>query len=419
MATLNIRIQLRNDTAENWTTQNPILLKGEMGVEIDTGKTKIGNGTDHWETLKYSGVDEDTIKGIIDNNRSAFTEVVPEEGETDAQALARVITNPKKGDMAVVVRTFIEGKESYTAKQSYTAYIHDGTGFKAMDGNYSAENVYFDKDLKLTEAFGRYKPDASGSVEVPSTGKSVYSLIDDAFSQSKNPTTTQPSASVKITANSGTFEIGTKKNLTYSASLNTGAYSYGPTPTGVNATTYTATCDGKTLTGATGTFENIVADGTKKISISIAHSAGSIPKTNKGADYADGQIKSGTKTATSSQALVGVRYMFWGPMTKDIALNSANIRALAHKEESKAKTLDVFGPGDKAVKVVVAVPAGRKITKVLLTSSMNADITSAFAKQTSTVSIEGAQGYAGIAYDIYVYQPASIDKGERYAITIG
>lgn len=413
MATLNIRIQLRNDTAENWTAWNPVLLKGEMGVENDTGKTKIGNGTDHWKTLKYSGVDEDTIKGIINNNRSAFTEVTANDGETDAQALARVITNPKKGDMAVVVRTFVEGK------QSYTAYIHDGTGFKAMDGNYSAENVYFDKDLKLTEAFGRYKPDASGSVKVPSTGQSVYSLIDDAFSQSRNPTTTQPSASVSITANSGTFEIGTKKNLTYSASLNTGAYSYGPTPTGVSATTYTATCDGKTLTGATGTFENIVADGTKKISISIAHSAGSIPKTNKGADYADGQIKAGTKTATSSQVLIGVRYMFWGPMTEDVALNSANIRALAHKEESKAKTLATFGPGDNAVKVVVAVPAGRKITKVLLTSSMNADITSSFAKQTSTVSVEGAQGYAGTAYDVYVYQPASIDKGERYAITIG
>ena len=34
--TLNIRIQLRNDTAENWTSKNPILLKGEMGVETDT-----------------------------------------------------------------------------------------------------------------------------------------------------------------------------------------------------------------------------------------------------------------------------------------------------------------------------------------------------------------------------------------------
>lgn len=412
--TLNIRIQLRNDTAENWTNANPLLLKGEMGVETDTGKTKIGNGTDHWTTLKYSGVDEDTIKGIISNNRNDFTAVEATEEETDAQALARKITNPKKGDMAVVIR-IIAGD-----KKSYTAYIHNGTAFAAMDGNYSADNVYFDKDLKLTEAFGRYEPDASGSVKVPSTGKSVYSLIDDAFSQSKNPIITQPSASVSITANSGTFEIGTKKNLTYSASLNTGAYSYGPTPTGVSATTYTATCDGKTLTGATGTFDNIVADGTKKISISIAHSAGSIPKTNKGADYADGQIKAGTKTATSSQALVGVRYMFWGPMTDASAeLNSANIRALAHKEESKAKTLGEFGPGDKAVKVVVAVPAGRKITKVLLTSSMNADITSSFAKQTSTVSVEGAQGYAGTAYDVYVYQPASIDKGERYAITIG
>lgn len=411
--TLNIRIQLRNDTAENWTTANPVLLKGEMGVEIDTGKTKIGNGTDDWKTLKYSGVDEDTIKGIIDNNRSAFTEVVPNEGETDAQALARAITTPKKGDMAVVVREFVSGKHSYTA------YIYD-TAWSAMDGNYSADNVYFDKDLKLTEAFGRYKPDASGSVNVPSTGKNVYSLIDDAFSQSKNPTTTQPSASVSITANSGTFEIGTKKNLTYSASLNTGAYSYGPTPTGVSATTYTATCDGKTLTGATGTFENIVADGTKKISISIVHSAGSIPKTNKGADYTDGQIKAGTKTATSSQSLVGVRYMFWGPMTDASAeLNSANIRALAHNKATGTGALSTFGAGAGAKKVVVAVPAGRKITKVLMPSALNADVTALFVKQSAQVQVQGANAYTAAAYDVYVYQPASIDAGETYTVTIG
>ena len=411
--TLNIRIQLRNDTAENWTNANPLLLKGEMGVETDTGKTKIGNGTDLWEDLKYSGVDEDTIKGIIDNNRDNFTEVTPNEGESDAQALARMITNPKKGDMAVVIR-IIAGD-----KKSYTAYIHNGTAFTAMDGNYRADNVYFDKNLKLTEAFGRYEPDASGSVEVPSTGQSVYSLIEDAFSQSKNPTTTQPSASVRITANSGTFEIGTKKNLSYSASLDTGAYSYGPTPTGVSATTYTATCDGKTLTGATGTFDNIVADGTKKISISITHSAGSIPKTNKGADYAEGQIKAGTKTATSSQALVGVRYMFWGPMTEDIALNSASIRALSKKEAVSKKTLDTFGAGAGAKKVVVAVPAGYKVTKVLMPSAMNADATANFVKQTSQVQVEGAEGYTAAAYDVWVYQPASIDSSETYAVTIG
>jgi hypothetical protein len=37
-----IRIQLRKDTASNWTTNNPLLYPGEMGIETDTGKFKIG-----------------------------------------------------------------------------------------------------------------------------------------------------------------------------------------------------------------------------------------------------------------------------------------------------------------------------------------------------------------------------------------
>ena len=36
--TLDVKIQIRNDTKNNWTTQNPVLLKGEMGVETDTRK---------------------------------------------------------------------------------------------------------------------------------------------------------------------------------------------------------------------------------------------------------------------------------------------------------------------------------------------------------------------------------------------
>ena len=412
--TLNIRIQLRNDTAENWTTANPVLLKGEMGVEIDTGKTKIGNGTDDWKTLKYSGVDEDTIKGIIDNNRNTFTEVVPNEEESDAQALARVITTPKKGDMAVVVREFVNGKHSYTA------YIYD-IAWSAMDGNYSADNVYFDKDLTYTANIGVLTVPSSGSGTISASGKNVKDVLASILASEKNPSTVAPAVTIGTQTNFGTFEIGTKKNLVYGATLSAGSYTYGPA-TDITAKTWEATCTGVTgsKTTASGTFENVVAEATAKtITVKATYDAGAIPVTNLGNQYPAGQIKAGSASKTSS-SLVGVRYMFWGPMTDASAeLNSANIRALAHKEESKAKTLATFGPGDKAVKVVVAVPAGRKITKVLLTSSMNADITSSFAKQTSTVSVEGAQGYAGTAYDVYVYQPASIDKGERYAITIG
>ena len=37
-----IRIQLRRDTSGNWTTNNPLLYPGEMGIETDTGKFKLG-----------------------------------------------------------------------------------------------------------------------------------------------------------------------------------------------------------------------------------------------------------------------------------------------------------------------------------------------------------------------------------------
>jgi hypothetical protein len=51
--TVPVRLQLRADTAANWTSVNPILLANELGRETDTGKIKIGNGTATWTSLAY------------------------------------------------------------------------------------------------------------------------------------------------------------------------------------------------------------------------------------------------------------------------------------------------------------------------------------------------------------------------------
>ena len=48
-----VQIQLRRGTASQWTSANPILAEGEMGVELDTGKWKFGNGTSTWSILSY------------------------------------------------------------------------------------------------------------------------------------------------------------------------------------------------------------------------------------------------------------------------------------------------------------------------------------------------------------------------------
>ena len=47
------RIQIRRDTAADWTQANPVLSAGEIGYESDTDKAKIGDGSTNWNTLPY------------------------------------------------------------------------------------------------------------------------------------------------------------------------------------------------------------------------------------------------------------------------------------------------------------------------------------------------------------------------------
>ncbi len=51
--TLNVTLIMRNDTAANWASKNPVLTLGELGVETDTRKFKIGDGNTAYNSLKY------------------------------------------------------------------------------------------------------------------------------------------------------------------------------------------------------------------------------------------------------------------------------------------------------------------------------------------------------------------------------
>jgi len=62
-----VRIQIRRDTAANWTSANPVLAAGEPAIETDTGKTKTGDGIRNWSALPYeieSGLSSATTAAI-------------------------------------------------------------------------------------------------------------------------------------------------------------------------------------------------------------------------------------------------------------------------------------------------------------------------------------------------------------------
>lgn len=57
--TLRTRLQLRHDTKANWDANSSVvLLAGELGIETDTNKFKIGDGIKTWAQLPYAVKDE-------------------------------------------------------------------------------------------------------------------------------------------------------------------------------------------------------------------------------------------------------------------------------------------------------------------------------------------------------------------------
>ncbi len=50
------KIQFRRDTSANWTSANPVLAQGELGLNLTTSQYKIGDGATAWNSLPYGAL---------------------------------------------------------------------------------------------------------------------------------------------------------------------------------------------------------------------------------------------------------------------------------------------------------------------------------------------------------------------------
>lgn len=403
--TVSVRIVNRHADKATWAEKNPVLLQGEIGIEQDTGLFKIGDGVKTWDALEYAN----------DAVQASHYEVSANADETDMEAIARVFPDATfvQDDIAIVSRV-ISG-----TKVSKTAYVYDADAWKAMQGNYDVNNVYFDSDLIATSPIGVVSIPSSGSATIAAEGKSVKQVLSSILAQEKNPSATNPSATITL-AQAGAKEVGTTLTPSYTTEFKAGSYTYGPA-TGITVSSYSVSNGTDTKETATGSFDPItVGDGTNyKLSLTANYTDGAVPKTNLGNDCAEKQIKAGKATANSG-SITGYRSFFYG-VVKTATLTSSVIRGLNNGGAyNGAKTLTVSVSGDDNVGIVVAYPADSTragISEVLLTTSMNADITADYVVQ-ANVDVEGVDGYTAKAYKVYMYKPASLTAGQTHKITL-
>lgn len=418
MAIINTRIALRNDTIANWEeNQLEVLLKGEVGIEFDeTGKVKmkIGDGEHSWSELPYFGGDADATAAQV-------FQADLEEDETDLEAIARVVGEAKlaEGDIAIV-------KSAAAEKTFHTAYVYNNGVWAAMDGNYNAENVYFDEDLFTTTAIGNIKL-VNGQATIASTGKNLKDVWETIFVKEQNPTTSKPAVSFSLPKANAPYEVGTTVPISYSVSLSSGSYSYGPA-TGVTVESWTVELKKngttvQTLDTASGTFNPVVMDDNDVYTIvaTAIHNDGTIPVTNRGNDYTAGQIKGGEnnkKSTTCSYKVTSYRNTFYGTTTEKTEFDNDLIRGLNKSGAtlSNGSTFTVNVPVN-AVRTIIAYPATlRDLTAVKDVNASLAEIVDAF--KSTTLEIEGASGDP-INYKVFYTDYANpIDKANTYNVTI-
>jgi hypothetical protein len=83
-----VQIQLRRGIASEWSSANPTLAEGELGVETDTGKFKLGNGSTQWNSLSYSS------GATGPTGATGLTGATGPTGPTGATGAASTVTGP-------------------------------------------------------------------------------------------------------------------------------------------------------------------------------------------------------------------------------------------------------------------------------------------------------------------------------------
>lgn len=418
---LKARIRFATKTVSEWMVEDEIILKGEPTVAIPDGYVagesditlfkpifKIGDGEHTWVELPEiggGGVGEFLVFEKVDKNQS------------DDAFLQEKMPTPTEGAMVVVVTTFVEDDETTDVneeKKSRTAYIYKDGVWEALDGNYSADNVYLDSDIQLAGDYtqvGNITKGANETKTLTTKGKSLSEVFDTIFTKEIESVVTKPSCTITLDG-AGSHEVGTKLTPTYTTTFDDGAYTYGPEPTGVSATKYIATLNGVEGTG--GSFGSVmVSDGMNiKAELTVTYTEGVLAKTNLG-NTGTVKISAGTCKASSS-AIVGYRNMFYKVLESDVTLSSDVVRGWT-KQRSTVSELTIEADVVSNPKSVVIVTID-EIDKVLLTSAQNSDITSEF-KREDDLMVNGASEGTGKLYKVYKYQPASLDKSEKYKIT--
>ena len=333
-----------------------------------------------------------------------------------------------------------------TEAGTQTAYMYLDGIWQALNGNYTADKVYFNDNFKINKPFGKFIPDANtGSTNLPAEGKSIEALFKEAFASGNNPVVTLPAITLtsKVTASA---EVGsTVGSFNILCEITGGNYSFGPADTGVYIPVYSTTTvpsdvDVTYDTISSGTHRGILIDlegiedayfleldDTERVDLPYtetinfkkdtftptytdnkqtfkaravaAHSAAEkAPNNDLEIPQETLQIDEGVISTSCSISIQGYRKPFWG-----VIAAANNLKLPTEYTSDEVRALSGKGTSKKGLPTSLEVPAGSQMvvffaeagaySSLTATDDLANNSTVLFTKVAKAVYVKGANDY--------------------------
>ena len=187
-----VNIQLRRGTSAEWTASNPILTEGEVGVETDTKKLKVGDGLTVWASLPYinltptaaasiyATIANPTFTGTVSGITKSMVGLGSVDNTTDANKPVSTSTQTALDLKAPLASPTFTGSVSFDTN---VALIFEGSTADGFETTLSVADPTADRSLTLPNSTGTLATQEHVASELSthtSDTTSVHGIADTA-----------------------------------------------------------------------------------------------------------------------------------------------------------------------------------------------------------------------------------------------
>jgi hypothetical protein len=219
-----VKIQIRRDTASNWTSANPTLSAGELGFETDTGKLKVGTGSATWTAIPYAGMTPTEVSAAITAAIGGVVDLAPGTLDTLNELAAAI------GDDANFFSTIATDiADAQSAAESFAT-----SAINALDTDDIEEgttNQYYTESRAKTDAAELLTGATLTNITITGTGSGLTITAENGVADSTTDNLTEGSTNKYFTDERAQDAIGTVVGTGISYNDTTGAISVDRTAT--------------------------------------------------------------------------------------------------------------------------------------------------------------------------------------------